>query len=103
MRHLGAREASPGPAGDRARPLPPASPGGGPPPGVRGAPRPRKLSRTDYATNSNDSHWSNNPRQLFEGFDRIIGDERTPRSFRTREGLRKLEGRVAGRAGDGAR
>ena len=68
-------------------------------PGIMGAKRLPKLSRSDYATNSNDSHWSNNPRQLLEGFDRIIGDEKTPRSLRTREGLRKIEGRLAGTDG----
>ena len=68
-------------------------------PGIMGAGRLPKLNRTDYVTNSNDSHWTNNPRQLLEGFDRIIGDERTPRSLRTREGLHKIESRLAGSDG----
>jgi acyl-homoserine-lactone acylase len=68
-------------------------------PGIMGPGRLPRLARTDYVTNSNDSHWSNNPRQPLEGFARIIGDERTPRSLRTREGLRKLEGRLAGTDG----
>lgn len=68
-------------------------------PGIMGAGRLPRLARTDYVTNSNDSHWSNNPRQPLEGFEKIIGDERTPRSLRTREGLRKLEGRLAGTDG----
>ena len=57
------------------------------------------LDRWDYATNSNDSHWSNNARTLLEGYDGIIGDERTQRSLRTRNGLAKIEGRLAGTDG----
>lgn len=72
-------------------------------PGVMGPGRLPQLARTDYVTNSNDSHWANNPRQLLEGYDRIIGDERTQRSLRTREGLRKLEGRLAGTDGEPGR
>ena len=47
-----------------------------------------QLRRDDYVTNSNDSYWLSNPDQPLEGFDRIIGDERTERSLRTRSGLR---------------
>ena len=47
-------------------------------------------------TNSNDSYWLSNPEQPLEGFARIIGDERTARSLRTRLGLKKL---VEGRGG----
>jgi acyl-homoserine-lactone acylase len=57
------------------------------------------LDRWDYATNSNDSHWANNPRQLLEGYPAIIGDERTQRSLRTRNGLAKIEHRLAGADG----
>ena len=45
------------------------------------------LFRDDYVTNSNDSYWLSNPEQPLEGFARIIGDERTARSLRTRLGL----------------
>jgi len=45
------------------------------------------LIRRDYVTNSNDSYWLSNPKHPLEGFARIIGDERTPRSLRTRIGL----------------
>jgi acyl-homoserine-lactone acylase len=45
------------------------------------------LIRRDYVTNSNDSYWLANPKHPLEGFARIIGDERTPRSLRTRIGL----------------
>lgn len=70
-----------------------------PVPGILGPKRLPMLDRWDYATNSNDSHWTNNPRQLLEGFDPIIGDERTQRSLRTRNGLHKLESRLAGTDG----
>lgn len=46
------------------------------------------LTRDDYVTNSNDSYWLANPAHPLEGFARIIGDERTARTLRTRLGLR---------------
>ncbi|MFI0356915.1 penicillin acylase family protein [Actinomadura sp. 9N407] len=49
------------------------------------------LERRDYVTNSNDSHWLTNPDRPLEGFDRIIGNERTARSLRTRSGLVAVE------------
>ena len=54
---------------------------------------------SDYVTNSNDSYWLSNPEQPLEGFDRIIGDERTERSLRTRSGLVMVEQRLAGTDG----
>ena len=45
------------------------------------------LFRRDYVTNSNDSYWLSNPAQPLTGFSRIIGDENTERSLRTRIGL----------------
>ena len=45
------------------------------------------MLRSDYVTNSNDSYWLSNPEALLEGYARIIGDERTARSLRTRIGL----------------
>ncbi len=68
-------------------------------PGIFGPKRLPMLDRWDYATNSNDSHWANNARQLLEGYDAIVGDERTQRSLRTRSGLTKLERRIAGTDG----
>ena len=53
-------------------------------------------SADDYVTNSNDSYWLSNPEQPLEGFDRIIGDERTERSLRTAVGPREVEQRLAG-------
>jgi acyl-homoserine-lactone acylase len=60
-----------------------------------------QLLRRDYVTNSNDSYWLSNPRQPLEGFPRIAGDERTPRSLRTRIGLLMTQGRVDGSDGLG--
>jgi acyl-homoserine-lactone acylase len=55
--------------------------------------------RSDYVTNSNDSYWLANPAQPLEGFARIIGDERTPRTLRTRLGLLQVQQRIAGTDG----
>lgn len=70
-----------------------------PVPGIFGPKRLPMLDRWDYATNSNDSHWANHAHQLLEGYDQIIGDERTQRSLRTRAGLAKIERRLAGTDG----
>jgi acyl-homoserine-lactone acylase len=59
------------------------------------------LFRDDYVTNSNDSYWLSNPKQPLEGFDRIIGDERTARSLRTRSGLKMTQERIDGTDGLG--
>jgi acyl-homoserine-lactone acylase len=58
-----------------------------------------RLFRADYVTNGNDSHWLSNPSQPLEGYARIIGDERTQRSLRTRLGLLMVEQRLAGTDG----
>jgi acyl-homoserine-lactone acylase len=55
----------------------------------------------DYVTNSNDSFWLSNPEHPLEGFDRIIGDERTERSLRTRSGLVMVEEELGGPSGSG--
>jgi acyl-homoserine-lactone acylase len=68
-------------------------------PGILGPSRLPVRFRTDYVTNSNDSHWLANPDQPLEGFVRIIGDERTPRSLRTRLGLIQVQERLAGTDG----
>ncbi|MGN9808189.1 acylase [Micromonospora sp. BQ11] len=57
------------------------------------------LVRKDYVTNSNDSYWLANPAQPLEGYPRIIGDERTPRSLRTRLGVLQVQQRLAGTDG----
>ena len=55
--------------------------------------------RDDYVTNSNNSHWLANPKQPLTGFARVIGDEGTQRSLRTRLGLLMVEQRMAGSDG----
>jgi acyl-homoserine-lactone acylase len=56
-------------------------------PGLLGREHQPHLFRSDYVTNSNDSYWLSNPHHPLTGFPRIVGDERTPRSLRTRIGL----------------
>src|SRR4051794_10090988 len=56
-------------------------------PGLFGPSHQPYLFRTDYVTNSNDSYWLSNPAHPLTGYARIIGDEGTPRSLRTRIGL----------------
>jgi acyl-homoserine-lactone acylase len=57
-------------------------------PGTFGPSNLPSLFRDDYTSNMNDSYWLTNPEEPIEGYARIIGDERTPRSLRTRLGLR---------------
>src|SRR6266540_3219822 len=68
-------------------------------PGILGPSHLPVRFRTDYVTNSNDSYWLANPAQPLTGFPRIIGDERTPRSLRTRLGLLQVQQRLAGTDG----
>jgi acyl-homoserine-lactone acylase len=68
-------------------------------PGTFGPARLPVLFRRDFVSNSNDSHWLSNPAQPLTGFDRIIGDERTERSLRTRLGIRMVQQRLAGTDG----
>ena len=56
-------------------------------PGLLGRSKQPHLFRSDYVTNSNDSYWLSNPKQPLTGFPRIVGDERTERTLRTRIGL----------------
>ena len=60
-------------------------------PGIFGPSHEPYLFRSDYVTNSNDSYWLSNPHEPLEGFARIIGDQRTARSLRTRMGLVGVE------------
>jgi acyl-homoserine-lactone acylase len=71
-------------------------------PGIFGPSNSPHLFRDDYVTQSNDSHWLTNPEEPLEGYSRIFGDERTPRSLRTRMGLVQVEERLAGTDGLGA-
>jgi acyl-homoserine-lactone acylase len=69
---------------------------GAPAKGILGPDQLPILVRDDYVTNSNDSHWASNPRRLLEGFPRVVGEERTVRSLRTRLGLKMVEEGIAG-------
>ncbi len=68
-------------------------------PGIFGPSNLPHLMRSDYVTNSNDSYWLSNPAHPLEGFARIIGDERTARTLRTRLGLTMVRQRLHGRHG----
>ena len=70
-----------------------------PQPGTFGPSHLPHLLRDDYVTNSNDSFWLSNPQQPLTGFARIIGDEATARSLRTRLGLIQVQQRLAGTDG----
>jgi|SRR5579884_2196956 len=65
-------------------------------PGLFGASHEPHLFRSDYVTNSNDSYWLSNPHHPLTGYARIIGDENTARSLRTRLGLIETDARVYG-------
>lgn len=71
----------------------------GAPPGLSGLASAPHLFRSDYVTQSNDSHWLTNPSEPLEGYSRVYGNERTARSLRTRMGLKMVEDRLA--ASDG--
>jgi acyl-homoserine-lactone acylase len=45
------------------------------------------LITNNYVSNMNDSYWLSNPNIRLEGFSPIIGNEKEPRSLRTRAGL----------------
>lgn len=73
-----------------------------PAPGIFGPGHLPTLERDDFVANMNDSYWLTNPAQPVTGYARIIGDEGTARTLRTRLGilqaLRRLDG-SDGRAG----
>ena len=68
-------------------------------PGMLGPSRLPVLFRRDFVANSNDSYWLSNPARPLTGFDRIIGDEATERSLRTRLGILMVQQRLAGTDG----
>jgi acyl-homoserine-lactone acylase len=68
-------------------------------PGVFGPGNLPSLFRDDFVTNGNDSYWLSNPEEPLEGFSRVIGDERTARTPRTRLGLRIVQQRLDGSDG----
>jgi acyl-homoserine-lactone acylase len=63
-------------------------------PGIFGPSHLPSLLRSDYVTNSNNSYWLSNPHQPLTGFARIIGDQETERSLRTRIGLIMTEEQI---------
>ncbi len=72
-----------------------------PAPGIFGPSHLPKLERQDWVANSNDSYWLTNPAQPLTGYSRIIGDEGTPRSLRTRQGILQIQHRLDGSDGLG--
>lgn len=68
-------------------------------PGIFGAGHLPSLFRRDYVENGNDSYWLSNPAQPLTGFARIIGNEGTARSLRTRLGLIMIRERLNGTDG----
>ncbi|MEV4712639.1 acylase [Micromonospora sp. NPDC049374] len=68
-------------------------------PGILGPANLPTLVRDDYVTNSNDSYWLANPARPLVGYPRIVGDERTARSLRTRLGVHQVRQRLAGTDG----
>jgi acyl-homoserine-lactone acylase len=52
--------------------------------------------RTDYVANSNESYWLTNPSAPLEGYDRILGGERSIRNVRTRDTLTEITDQLDG-------
>jgi acyl-homoserine-lactone acylase len=77
----------------------PANDPGSAVPGILPVDKQPVLRRDDAVSNMNDSYWLTNPAHPLEGFSRIIGDERTARSLRTRMGLVQIRERLAGTDG----
>lgn len=64
-------------------------------PGLFGPSRMPALTRSDYASNFNDSAWLANARQPITGYPRVFGDIGTTRSPRTRMGITAIEEQLA--------
>lgn len=71
-------------------------------PGIIGPAKLPRLERADYVSNHNDSAWLSNPEAPITGYARIVGDQATARSLRTRLGLTMIRERLAGTDGLGA-
>ncbi|MFM7144103.1 MAG: penicillin acylase family protein, partial [Alphaproteobacteria bacterium] len=72
-----------------------------PAPGIFGPSHLPTLERRDWVANMNDSYWLTNPAQPLTGYARVIGDERTERSLRTRLGILHVQRRLDGSDGRG--
>lgn len=75
-----------------------------PVPGIFGPSNLPSLISDAHVSNMNDSAWLSNPDQPLTGFARIIGDEGTERTLRTRLGILQIQRRLSGsdgRAGNG--
>lgn len=70
-----------------------------PAPGIFGPSHLPSMQRTDWVANNNDSYWLTNPAQPITGYARIIGDEDTPRSYRTQQAITQLQRRLDGSDG----
>lgn len=70
-----------------------------PAPGIFGPSNLPVLERDDWVGNFNDSYWLTHPDEPLTGFARIIGDEETVRSLRTRIGILKQQRRLNGTDG----
>ncbi|MBN8866212.1 MAG: penicillin acylase family protein [Solirubrobacterales bacterium] len=55
--------------------------------------------RKDFTSNMNDSYWLSNPKAPLEGYPSIIGNEKSERSLRTRNGLHQILTRLDGTDG----
>ncbi|TJY64872.1 hypothetical protein E4T66_01180 [Sinimarinibacterium sp. CAU 1509] len=72
-----------------------------PVPGIFGPSHLPTLQRDDWVANNNDSYWLTHPDQPITGYARIIGDEGTERSFRTRQSIVQVQRRLDGSDGLG--
>ncbi|WP_370305896.1 penicillin acylase family protein [Sinimarinibacterium flocculans] len=70
-----------------------------PAPGIFGRSNLPTLARNDWVGNFNDSYWLTNPAEPITGYARIIGDEETERTLRTRLGIRQIQQRLDGSDG----
>jgi acyl-homoserine-lactone acylase len=70
-----------------------------PAPGIFGPSHLPTLERRDWVGNNNDSYWLTNPAAPIEGYNKIIGAERSTRSLRTRHSILKMLNRFAGTDG----
>jgi acyl-homoserine-lactone acylase len=70
-----------------------------PVPGIFGPGNLPTLKRNDWVANNNDSYWLTNPAEPLTGYARIIGDEQTERTLRTRLAIRQFQQRLDGSDG----